>query len=220
MGAAAADYAFTNIGDPIRSNSNDTARLYILDQHILSLLLREGFAYSTTLSEKLNRTQRTINKHLSKLEELNLVQRHGRVRCPFQWYTANLQARNQILELILFLQGRFTTQTPKSTQYFVFEKLLDQVPNGRLLLRAKDGTVEFELSNPREYRDPSRPNGSSIPWLFLIPNRITGLFPIDLKMLSRHDKLESAMLNRGIRDIKELFNYPIGKIGPPIEVPT
>lgn len=187
--------AFTNTGDPLRSKSTATVRLYILDQMILSLVTREGYAYAATLAEKLNRTQRTINKHLSKLEEFYLIERHGRIRCPFQWYSINEKAKPQTLELIFFLHGRFATKTPQKSQYVIFEKLLDHVPNGGVGLRSKDGTVELTFPDPRKRHDPGRPFDRSIPWIPFCKRYSACPFPLCVRHCNPRDSVEAALLS-------------------------
>ena len=70
-----------------------------MDWTILAYLLREKRATSQQLSEHFNRSRRTINKHITKLENLHLVERHGQARCPFQWYS--IPRENEALVAIL-----------------------------------------------------------------------------------------------------------------------
>lgn len=195
--------------------SPPTTRLYPIDIITLSLLDKDGYGYAKTISQRLKRTQRTITKHLRKLEIVHLIERHGTPRCPFQWYSINERARTQIKYLTSYFNAACKTAAGKAAPYLTFKILLDHAPTGRpaKVLVHKEQTLR--ILAPREYNDPGRPGGKSVPWLFLVPNRLTGLFPLDLKVLNRRDKLESSLLERGMRDLKELFDYPIGKVGPP-----
>jgi DNA-binding MarR family transcriptional regulator len=191
--------SLTNASRSIKSDirTNETVRIYILDQMILSLILREGYAYAATLAQQLNRTQRTINKHLHKLEELNIVERHGSKRCPFQWYSINEYARKETFELILFLQGRYITKDPKKNQYLTFKMLLDHAHTSRLIrLYSMDMTFTITLQEKRARQAAERPFDHSVPWVPFCKNFKACPFPICIRYCNPRDPAEAAILKR------------------------
>jgi len=194
LGATAANFACDTIGDPTSKNYNETVRLYYLDMMILSYITREGYAYSTTIADRMNRTQRTINKHLVKLEELNLIERHGRTRCPFQWYSINTTAKDEIRDLIFYINNVFTKKTAKKNAYIIFDVLLDHVLNGRLTLHAKKMFTSFTISQPRKHNTQERPYNHSIPFIPFCKRLLFCPFPKCILHCNPTDPAEAAIL--------------------------
>jgi DNA-binding MarR family transcriptional regulator len=194
LGATAANFACDTIGDPTSKKYKETIRLYYLDFVILSHITREGYAYSTTIADRYHRTQRTINKHLAKLEELSLIARHGRTRCPYQWYSINTTAKDEIRDLIFHIHNTFTEKTPKENSYIIFDVLLDHVLNGRLTLWAKKSLVAFTISPPRQYNTQERPYNHSIPFIPFCKRLLFCPFPKCILHCNPRDPAEAAIL--------------------------
>jgi len=96
--------------DPHHINDDaQSQRIYVLDWAILAYLLRNKWATSQQLSAHFNRSRRTINKHLRKLEKLNLVERHGRTRCCFQWYSIPRENEPAVAEIVRKLRRDFVS---------------------------------------------------------------------------------------------------------------
>ena len=102
--------------------NNAASRIYVLDWAILAYLLREKWATSQQLSAHFNRSRRAINKHLRKLEKLNLVERHGRTRCCFQWYSIPRENEPAVAEIVRKLKRDFVS----GRTYVVFTVLKNQ----------------------------------------------------------------------------------------------
>nr|AAU84200.1 hypothetical protein GZ37D1_47 [uncultured archaeon GZfos37D1] len=194
MGATAVNFACDTIGDPTSKNHNETVRLYYLDMMILSHITREGYAYSTTIADRMNRTQRTINKHFVKLEELNLIERHGRTRCPFQWYSINTTAKDEIRDLIFHIHNTFTEKTAKKNSYIIFDVLLDHVLNGRLTLCAKKSLVAFTITPPKQHNTQERPYNHSVPFIPFCKRLLFCPFPKCILHCNPTDPVEAAIL--------------------------
>jgi len=106
----------------IVSSESEKSRIYVLDWLILAYLLRNKWATSQQLSEHFNRSRRTINKHLRKLERLHLVERHGRTRCCFQWYSIPRENEPAVAEIVRKLRRDFVS----GRTYVVFTVLKNQ----------------------------------------------------------------------------------------------
>ena len=114
--------------DP-RHINNAALRIYVLDWAILAYLLREKWATSQQLSEHFNRSRRTINKHLRKLERLHLVERHGRTRCCFQWYSIPRENEYAVAEIVRKLRRDFVS----GRTYVIFTVLKNQASLDQML---------------------------------------------------------------------------------------
>ncbi len=97
-------------------------RIYVLDWLILVYLLREKWATSQQLAFHFKRSRRTINKHLRKLERIHLVERHGRTRCCFQWYSIPRENEPAVAEIVRKLRRDFVA----GRTYVVFTVLKNQ----------------------------------------------------------------------------------------------
>ena len=165
----------------IVSSESEKSRIYVLDWAILAYLLRNKWATSQQLSEHFNRSRRTINKHLRKLERLHLVERHGRTRCCFQWYSIPRGNEPAVAEIVRKLRRDFVA----GRTYVIFtvlknqaslEMLPFQVPNAEcpqstpavpsssvssLVLRYRR-PVSVRVRPPRKRNEASvgRPSGS------------------------------------------------------------
>jgi len=106
----------------IVSSESEKSRIYVLDWLILAYLLRNKWATSQQLSAHFNRSRRTINKHLRKLERLHLVERHGRTRCCFQWYSIPRENEPAVAEIVRKLRRDFVS----GRTYVVFTVLKNQ----------------------------------------------------------------------------------------------
>ena len=106
----------------IVSSESEKSRIYVLDWLILAYLLRNKWATSQQLSAHFNRSRRTINKHLRKLERLHLVERHGRTRCCFQWYSIPRENEASVAILVRKLKRDFV----QGRTYVVFTVLKNQ----------------------------------------------------------------------------------------------
>jgi len=106
----------------VSSEDAEKSRIYVLDWAILAYLLREKWATSQQLSAHFNRSRRTINKHLRKLERLHLVERHGRTRCCFQWYSIPRENEPAVAEIVRKLRRDFVS----GRTYVVFTVLKNQ----------------------------------------------------------------------------------------------
>jgi len=106
----------------IVSSESEKSRIYVLDWLILAYLLREKWATSQQLSEHFNRSRRTINKHLRKLERIHLVERHGKRRCAFQWYSIPRENEPAVAEIVRKLKRDFVS----GRTYVIFTVLKNQ----------------------------------------------------------------------------------------------
>ena len=117
-------------------------RFFFSDWRVLAYLKMHGFGYVPEIAEMLKRSKRAIQYTLAKLENWNLVERHGNPRCPFQWYSINSLEKEKILSLIRDIGGLFTGKQLKKTSYLVLDLLL------------------FDVRKRRVHKDPGRPGGS------------------------------------------------------------
>ena len=62
------------------------------------------------------------NKHLRKLERLHLVERHGRTRCCFQWYSIPRENEPAVAEIVRKLRRDFVS----GRTYVIFTVLKNQ----------------------------------------------------------------------------------------------
>ena len=106
----------------IVSSESEKSRIYVLDWAILAYLLREKWATSQQLAFHFNRSRRTINKHLRKLERIHLIERHGRTRCCFQWYSIPRENEPAVAEIVRKLRRDFVA----GRTYVVFTVLKNQ----------------------------------------------------------------------------------------------
>ena len=106
----------------IVSSESEKLRIYVLDWAILAYLLREKWATSQQLSAHFNRSRRTINKHLRKLERIHLIERHGKRRCAFQWYSIPRENEASVAILVRKLKRDFV----KGRTYIVLTVLKNQ----------------------------------------------------------------------------------------------
>ena len=124
--------------------NNAASRIYVLDWAILAYLLREKWATSQQLSEHFNRSRRTINKHLRKLEKLHLVERHGRTRCCFQWYSIPRENEPAVAEIVRKLKREFVS----GRTYVVFTVLKNQASLQNQMLPFQVPNAECPQSTP------------------------------------------------------------------------
>ena len=106
----------------VSSEDAEKSRIYVLDWAILVYLLRNKWATSQQLSAHFKRSRRTINKHLRKLERIHLVERHGRTRCCFQWYSIPRENEYAVAEIVRKLKRDFV----KGRTYVVLTVLKNQ----------------------------------------------------------------------------------------------
>ena len=106
----------------VSSEDAEKSRIYVLDWAILAYLLREKWATSKQLSAHFKRSRRTINKHLRKLERIHLVERHGKRRCAFQWYSIPRENEASVAILVRKLKRDFV----KGRTYVIFTVLKNQ----------------------------------------------------------------------------------------------
>ncbi len=162
----------------INDDAQSSIRIYVLDWAILAYLLREKWATSQQLAFHFNRSRRTINKHLRKLERIHLIERHGRTRCCFQWYSIPRENEYAVAEIVRKLRRDFVA----GRTYVVFTVLKNQaslkmlpfqVPNAEpkskavpssvssLVLRYRR-PVSVRVRPPRKRNEASvgRPSGS------------------------------------------------------------
>jgi len=109
--------------------NNAASRIYVLDWAILAYLLREKWATSQQLSAHFNRSRRTINKHLRKLERIHLVERHGKRRCAFQWYSIPRENEPAVAEIVRKLKREFVS----GRTYVIFTVLKNQASLNQML---------------------------------------------------------------------------------------
>jgi len=117
-------------------------RFFFSDWRVLAYLKMHGFGYVPEIAEMLKRSKRAIQYTLAKLENWNLVERHGNPRCPFQWYSINSLEKEKILSLIRYTRGFFSLKQLKKTSYLVLDLLL------------------FDVRKRRVHKDPGRLGGS------------------------------------------------------------
>jgi len=120
----------------VSSEDAEKSRIYVLDWLILAYLLREKWATSKQLSAHFNRSRRTINKHLRKLEKLNLVERHGKRRCAFQWYSIPRENEASVAILVRKLRRDFV----QGRTYVIFTVLKNQAS-----LQNPDSNLPFQV---------------------------------------------------------------------------
>lgn len=141
-----------------------TIRLYRIDIRILIYLKDHGLGYSDEMAEFLERSRRTINKHLRKLQSLNLIERHGNTRCCFQWYSLNSMAPEVVADLIRYYIAQLHVLSSSTREYLKFRVKIGPQEHGRVAVTLYH-TWEFRIPPPRQYRgDPGRPHDRSIPY--------------------------------------------------------
>ena len=139
------------------------------------------------------RSKRDINKHLLKLESLNIIERHGNKRCPFQYYSISQFNKQQVFELIKAIEPYFIPVSRNGLKYVTLQILLDQVPEGlhtnstvadsNITLKYKN--TRYLLRPPRIYNDPTRPFNCSIPHQKKDQNNQLHLLDFAFKVLSQ-----------------------------------
>ena len=129
--------------------NNAASRIYVLDWAILAYLLRNKWATSQQLSEHFNRSRRTINKHLRKLERIHLVERHGKRRCAFQWYSIPRENEPAVAEIVRKLKREFVS----GRTYVIFTVLKNQASLNQML--------PFQVPNAEPKSKPAVPSSFS-----------------------------------------------------------
>ena len=122
--------------------SSTFVRFFFSDWRVLAYLKIHRFGYVPEIAETLKRSKRAIQYTLAKLEQWNLIERHGNLRCPFQWYSINSVEKEKIYSLIRMVGGFFGLKHLKKTSYLVLDLLL------------------FGVRRRRVRKDPGRPGGS------------------------------------------------------------
>lgn len=159
-------------------------------------MAKDGYGYAASLAQRLNRTVRTINKHLRKLERANLVQRHGNRKCPFQWYSLNERAKDVIKHLVSYLIENLKARSQKGLCYVPFKILLDQVPSRRPVTILQHGINTFPIATPRQYRDPGRPYDRSLPYVCFCTRGGACPFPVCVRGLNKVWNVGRALIER------------------------
>ena len=118
-------------------------RFFFSDWRVLAYLKMHGFGYVPEIAEMLKRTKRAIQYTLAKLENWNLVERHGNPRCPFQWFSINSISKEGVIAIIKQLGGFFK---PKSNNHFYKYIVIN--------------LAVFDVRKRRPYNDPGRVGGS------------------------------------------------------------
>jgi len=137
------------------------ARFYVKDLIIcLEVLPQNGsFITSRILNEK-GIPRRTANHRISKLVRLTILKRHGRTRCPYQWY--NLNEQREILEF-LRKTALFFAQNPQRT--YIENPILNTWLGTWQSMKSEKGSVPFgfphkiwdrKVRNWREWREASK----------------------------------------------------------------
>lgn len=122
--------------------NNPLIRFYFSDWRVLAYLKMHRLGYTPEIAEFLKRSRRAIQYTLTKLENLNLVERHGNIRCPFQWFSLNTLEKEKIYRLIRYLGDIFSTERLKEGSFFVLDFQV------------------FDVRKRRLYKDQDRPGGS------------------------------------------------------------
>ena len=102
-------------------------RIYFVDYLIFKLVSENGYAYSSQLAKRLNRSRRCINKHLHKLVNFGFIERIGRVRCCFQWYRVNRKLEIPAIAILEHL-SKLWRDHPDRT-YFNLSFVIATVPS-------------------------------------------------------------------------------------------
>jgi DNA-binding MarR family transcriptional regulator len=194
-------------GAPARS-SPPQVRLYPIDYITLTLLANDGYGYSTSLARRLQRTQRTLQRHLQKLEHLNLVERHGRPRCRFQWWSVNETAKRSIRALCSYFKARIGEHAPARDVYLTFNLLPVYDPSTRPPVVLQHDLSTWKVTAPRIRREPDRPSGRSIPFIPFCKRCQACPFPVCVRGLSWTDKVGRAILERAAEWVKALSYTP------------
>ena len=167
---------------------DSTKRLFYIDILLLNHVISNQICYSHDLYCLLSkrRSRRTINKHLNKLVSLNLLERHGNVRCPYQSYSIPQHNKQQVIELIRAIEPYFIAQKGKGLRYVTLQVLLDQVLSvSQAIITIKYKNARYLLYPPRIYSDESRPFNCSIPNREKGGNSQTHLLNFTFKVLSQ-----------------------------------
>jgi len=102
-------------------------RLYYIDYLIFKLVSENGYAYSSQLAKRLNKSRRCINKHLHKLVNFGFIERIGRVRCCFQWYRVNRRLEIPAIVILEHLSNLWREHPDRT--YFNFHFVIATVPS-------------------------------------------------------------------------------------------
>jgi len=115
------------------------ARFYVKDlSTCLEVLPQNGsFLTSRILTEK-GIPRRTANHRISKLVRLMILKRHGRVKCPYQWY--DLNERREILEF-LRKTALFFAQNPQ--RIYIEHPILNTWQGTWQSMKSEKGSVPF-----------------------------------------------------------------------------
>jgi len=127
--------------------SSTFIRFFFSDWQVLAYIKMHGYGYSRQIAESLHKTRRAIHYTLTKLEKLNLVQREGCPRCPFQFFQLNLLEKEKVKGLIRFFGTLFSLKTFNKNTSFLFNE------------------KDFDVRSRKVFRDPGRRFGHSIPWI-------------------------------------------------------
>ena len=122
-------------------------RFFFSDWQVLAYIKLHGYGYSREIAESLHKTRRAIHYTLAKLEKLNLIQREGCPRCPFQFFQLNLLEKEKIKELIRFFGTLFSLKKFNKNTSFLFNE------------------KDFDVRSGKVFRDPGRRLGHSVPYI-------------------------------------------------------
>jgi len=182
-------------------------RLFYIDILILNYVLKHQFCYTNDLYRLFSkkRTKRAINRHLTKLESLNIIERHGNIRCPYQYYSISQFNKKQVFELIKAIEPYFIPVSRNGLKYVTLKILPVQVPtrlnpdstggDSNLILKYKN--TRYLMHPPKIYNDPTRPFNCSIPHKKKGQNNQLHLLDFAFKVLSQST----------LRDFKKYPHY-------------
>jgi len=125
---------------PLNSPKNARyARFYIQDLNTSLEVLPQngGFLTSKILNQK-GIPRRTANHRILKLVKLMILKRHGRTRCPYQWY--DLNERREILEF-LRKTALFFAQNPQ--RIYMEDPILNTWLGTWQSMKSEKGSIPF-----------------------------------------------------------------------------
>jgi len=173
-------------------NKSAPKRIYYLDLALLQHLSQTKYAYSTELAPLFNRAKRTIQRHLTKLEHLNLVERVGSPRCPFQWWKLNDYDIEGLMECLNTIAQKFKAESGNYVCWIELKNLLVGVRKGQLRI------------------DPSRPFGRSTPyWLSEAMKNFYAFLKHHWGFTSPN--LPQVLITKLKKDFVHLYVMPLGK---------
>lgn len=171
-------------------------RFYVTDYVLLATLERDGYGYARQLAPRLRRSPRRVQAHLTKLEQLNLVERHGTPNCCFQWWNINETSKRTISELISYLRAQLRRSSPKKSDYVTFENLPVAVPRRVFETVLAHGLSTFKLLAPRRRNEPERAYNRSLPHVPFCQRGQACPFPVCIRGLSHTWAVSAALLAR------------------------